>query len=354
MCQTIAVAMSGGVDSSAAALLLQREGHDLLGLTLRLFEPHGVDQASEDAAAVAGQLGFSHRTLDMSREFQAGVIAPFVAAYEEGRTPNPCVRCNRAIKFGALLQKARELGCEHLATGHYARLNFDPGSGRWLLKKAAHLDKDQSYVLSMLTQDQLGSARFPLGERSKEEVRTLAHTAGLTSAGKGDSQDICFIPDGDYGAFIRRFTGRNYPQGPFVYEDGTQLGWHRGIVDYTVGQRRGLGVSSGLGRLYVKAVQPEDNMVVLSRNDSLFASTLTADSLNLIACQRLDGPVRLAAKIRYRMAEQPCTVEQTGEETLRLTFDQPQRAITPGQTVALYDGDVVVGGAVIRASAPNG
>ena len=205
-----------------------------------------------------------------------------------------------------------------------------------------------------MTQKHLAPVRFPLGELNEEEVRGIAEARKFRNAGKPDSQDICFSPDGVYGAFIRRFTGRNYPQGPFVYEDGTQLGWHRGIVDYTVGQRRGLGVSSGLGRLYVKAVQPEDNMVVLSRNDSLFASTLTADSLNLIACQRLDGPVRLAAKIRYRMAEQPCTVEQTGEETLRLTFDQPQRAITPGQTVALYDGDVVVGGAVIRASAPNG
>ena len=202
-------------------------------------------------------------------------------------------------------------------------------------------------MLALLTQTQLSRSLFPLGGLSKAEVRAIAQEAGLVSARKGDSQDICFVPDGDYGAFLRRHTGRDYPPGPFLYEDGTLLGWHKGIVDYTVGQRRGLGVSSGLGRLYVKAVVPEDNTVVLSLNDALFARTLTAGELNLIACPRLDGPVRLRAKIRYRMAEQPCVVEQTGEDTIRLTFDSPQRAVTPGQTVVLYDGDVVVGGAVI-------
>lgn len=350
MCQTTAAAMSGGVDSCAAALILRREGRRLLGLTLRLFEPCGPDSASADAAAVAEQLGFPHRTLDMCREFRTEVIDPFVSAYEAGRTPNPCVRCNRALKFGALLRAARELGCESLATGHYARLSFDAGSGRWLLKKAARPDKDQSYVLSMLTQEQLSHALFPLGGLSKDEVRALAREAGLEPAGKKDSQDICFIPDGDYGAFIRRYTGKNYPSGPFLHEDGTVLGQHTGIIDYTVGQRRGLKVSSACGRLYVKQLRPKDNTVILSGGESLFARTLTADSLNLIACGRLDGPVRLAAKIRYRMAEQPCTVEQTGGDTVRLTFDSPQRAVTPGQTAVLYDGDTVVGGAVISKS----
>ena len=244
-----AAAMSGGVDSSAAALLLLWEGRELLGLTLHLFE--GGEEGT-DAAAVAAQLGFPHRTLDMRREFRAGVIDLFVSAYDQGRTPNPCVLCNRAVKFGALLRKAEELGCSRLATGHYARVDYDAGAGRWLLKKAAHPDKDQSYVLAMLTQEQLSRTLFPLGELSKEEVRAIAEQAGLASAKKGDSQDICFIPDGDYGAFLRRYTGRDYPPGPFVFEDGTLLGRHRGIVDYTVGQRRGLGVSSATGRLYVK------------------------------------------------------------------------------------------------------
>ena len=358
MKQTTAAAMSGGVDSSAAALLLQREGHNLVGVTLKLVDNAlaGLNGESaccsldgvEDARAVARRLGFPHYVFNFTSCFQEEVVEPFVRAYEQGRTPNPCVACNRHLKFGALLRRADELGWGKIATGHYARLDWDAGSGRWLLKKAAHPDKDQSYVLAMLSQEQLSRALFPLGELSKEEVRAIAAEAGLASARKGDSQDICFVPDGDYGAFIRRHTGKDYPPGPYLDESGAVLGRHTGIVDYTVGQRRGLGVSSGRGRLYVREIRPGDNAVVLSDNDSLFARTLEADGLNLIPCGRLDGPVRLRAKIRYRMAEQPCSAEQTGEDTIRLTFDSPQRAITPGQIVVLYDGDTVVGGARIR------
>ena len=348
MCARIAVAMSGGVDSSAAAWLLKEEGHDLLGVTLELFcRPEGPSADVEDARSVARQLGIPHQVFDMAPCFRREVMDRFAAAYEAGRTPNPCVDCNCHIKFGALLDRCRELGQEAVATGHYARLDYDVGSGRWLLKRALHPEKDQSYVLCSLTQDQLSRSRFPLGSLSKEEIRAIAAEANLVSAHKSDSQDICFVPDGDYAAFIRRHTGKDYPAGPFLDAEGRVLGQHEGIIGYTVGQRRGLGVSSTQGRLYVKEVRPADNTVVLSDNAGLFSTTLTADGLNLIACDKLDGPVRLTAKARYRMVPQPCTAWQTGPDTLRVVFDQPQRAITPGQAVVLYDGDTVVAGATI-------
>ena len=358
MCAKVAVAMSGGVDSSAAAWLLKQEGHELIGVTMKLLgggegSAEGesaccsLDDA-QDARAVARQLGFPHYVFNFARPFREQVMDPFAAAYERGETPNPCIQCNRALKFGALLRRARELDREAVATGHYVRLDYDRGAGRFLLKKAAHREKDQSYVLYCLTQDQLSHSLFPLGALSKAEVRSIARQAGLATAQKGESQDICFVPDGDYAAFIRRHTGRDYPPGPFLSQEGRVLGAHAGIVGYTVGQRRGLGVSSSQGRLYVKEIRPADNAVVLSGNDGLFSRSLTARNLNLIPCARLDGPVRLAAKVRYRMAEQPCTVEQTGADTVRVTFDQPQRAVTPGQAVVFYDGDTVVGGAVIE------
>ena len=341
-----AVAMSGGVDSSAAVRLLKDQGYDLAGITMVLFP--GGEGCGEEAAAAARQLGIPHHVVDLSQSFRQEVMDCFVRAYEAGRTPNPCVVCNRKLKFGALMDKARELGLDKLATGHYVRLEKDSGSGLFLLKKALRPEKDQSYVLYSLTQEQLSRSLFPLGGLSKEDVRALARASGLACAQKGESQDICFIPDGDYAAFIRRYTGRDYPSGPFVDEAGHILGEHTGIIGYTVGQRRGLGVSSNCGRLYVKEVRPTDNTVVLSGNESLFVRGLTARQPNWIACGTPGAPMRLRAKVRYRMAEQPCTVEQTGPDQVRVAFDQPQRAITPGQAVVFYDGDTVVGGAVIE------
>ena len=343
----VAVAMSGGVDSSVAAYLLREQGCSLVGVTLQLLGCAGMEDVS-DARAVAEQLGIDHHVFDLSQHFHTCVMEHFVSEYEQGRTPNPCVECNRRVKFGALLDKSAQLGCAGVATGHYARLDYDAASGRWLLKTALYPEKDQSYVLYCLTQSQLSRSRFPLGGLSKDEIRAIAMEQKLVNARKGDSQDICFIPDGDYAAFIRHHTGKDYPAGDFINPQGTVLGQHEGIISYTLGQRRGLGVSSADGRLYVTKIDPESNRVTLGKNEDLFARTLEADHINFIPFDSLNGPLRVQAKARYRQPAQPAVVEQVGEDRIRVTFDQPQRAITPGQAVVLYDGDIVVGGGTIH------
>ncbi len=352
------VAMSGGVDSSVAALLMKKDGWDCIGATMKLWpgRPGGEGEPAEgrtcctaddaaDARSVAVRLGMPYYVFNMTGEFDRQVIGRFVRAYEAGDTPNPCIDCNRYMKFSQLLEKGRTLGCDTVATGHYARIGRSAG-GRWLLRKGVSQEKDQSYVLYMLSQEQLAHTRFPLGDLTKAQVRALAEENGLLNAHKRDSQDICFVPDGDYAAFIRRYTGKDYPPGDFVDERGTVLGRHNGMIGYTVGQRRGLGVAADRP-LYVRAKRVEDNTVVLAGNERLFSRRLLARNVNLIPFDALDGPLRCKARVRYKQTEQPAIVTQTGLDELEVVFDEPQRAITTGQAVVLYDGDLVLGGATI-------
>ena len=351
------IAMSGGVDSSVTAVLMQQAGYECTGVTMLLYTNTqacltegrtccSLDDA-EDARAVARRFGMRHFVLNASDRFESDVIQKFVRVYEEGGTPNPCIDCNRKLKFSYLWQKARELGCEKLATGHYARIE-QREDGRWLLKKGIDHSKDQSYVLYMLNQEQLAHICFPLGGMQKTEVREIAENRALVNAKKHDSQDICFVPDGDYSAFIRRYTQHSYPAGNFIDTDGNILGRHSGIVDYTIGQRRGLGVAAG-HPIYVCKKFPETNTIMLSDNNNLFSSVLYANEINLIDRDAISETLHCSAKVRYRHTEQPCTVTQIDADTVKVEFDEPQRAITTGQAVVFYDGDCVIGGGTIAS-----
>ena len=347
--------MSGGVDSSVAALLMKEAGHDCLGVMLHLYdnEDAGLPPArtccslgdAEDARAVAYRLGMPFYVFNFTGEFREQVIGRFVDDYEHGRTPNPCIECNRRLKFGKLLRRAAELECDALATGHYARIERE--DGRYLLKKAFDSTKDQSYVLYMLTQEQLAHLCFPLGALRKAETRRIAARAGFANARKRDSQDICFVPDGDYARAVERHAGKPCPPGDFVDGEGRVLGRHAGVVHYTVGQHRGLGLSLPT-RSCVCAILPESNTVVLGSERDLYADSLTAGEFHWISGEVPVAPLRVKAKIRYRQPEQPALVTPLGRYAVRVTFDEPQRAVTPGQAVVLYDGDTVLGGGIIR------
>lgn len=342
------IAMSGGVDSSVAAHRMLQSGYHCVGATMRLFEKTDCKCGSdvEDARSVADRLGIPFYVFSFAEQFQAQVMDPFVRSYEQGLTPNPCVDCNRHLKFKELLQKASELGCDCIATGHYASIRFDPDTGRYLLYKAADKAKDQSYFLYSLNQQQMSRIRFPLGDLTKEQVRSIAEKEGFLNAGKKDSQDICFIPDGDYYAFIRSYTGKTYPGGNFLNADGQVVGTHQGAVGYTRGQRKGLGLAMG-EPVYVLGKDMEANTVTVGSNDSLFSRTLWASDWNFFPFDRLTAPLRVYAKARSRMAEQPATVYPEENGICRVEFDEPVRAITTGQAVVLYDGEQVIGGGTI-------
>ena len=349
------IAMSGGVDSSVAAHRMMQAGYTCMGVMMRLYQNEDIGlpvmgtccsiHDIQDAEAVAARLGIPFRAVNFTAEFRHDVMERFVSIYEQGGTPNPCIDCNRYLKFDRLLQYARSQGCDVIATGHYARIERS-ADGRWLLKKAADPAKDQSYVLYMLTQEQLEHVRFPLGEITKQEARAIAASLGFPNAKKHDSQDICVVPDGDYAAFLERERGSAYPAGDFVSPAGDVLGQHKGAVRYTVGQRRGLGISAP-ERLYVIGKDMARNTVTVGSEDALFYTEVDVEALNWIAFDALTEPIRCSAKLRYRMAEQPCTLSPAGDDRVRITFDQPQRAPTAGQAAVFYDGDTVLGGGTI-------
>jgi tRNA-specific 2-thiouridylase len=362
--RTIAVAMSGGVDSSTVAAMLRAEGHQVIGLTMQLWNQRrlaghpGMPEAVQgrccslddvyDARRVAETLGIPYYVVNHEERFERDVVQPFVEEYVSGRTPIPCSLCNNHLKFDQLLIVARQIGADLLATGHYARVEFAEARCRWLLKRAADLAKDQTYFLFGLTQEQLSRTIFPLGEMSKPEVRELARRHGLALAEKPDSQEICFVPGGDYKSFLDAYLaekGETLPDtaGELVTASGEVVGEHSGIHNFTVGQRKGLGVATG-SPLYVIQIKGDSRQVVVGGAEDLYSRTLRARRINLISVEDLSAPMRVTVKIRHRHEAAPATIEKSGRDEIVATFDEPQRAITPGQAAVFYDGDIVVGG----------
>lgn len=352
----VVVGMSGGVDSSVAAYLLKEQGYEVIGVTMQIWQDEASHiqeenggccglSAVEDARRVAERLGIRYYVMNFRQEFQENVIDYFVDEYQHGRTPNPCIACNRYVKWESLLQRSLEIGADFIATGHYARIDKLP-NGRFALKKSVTAAKDQTYALYNLTQDQLSHTLMPVGEYEKDHVRKIAEEVGLPVAHKPDSQEICFVPDNDYASFIERETGKQIENGNFVDIYGNVLGKHKGITHYTIGQRKGLGIALG-HPIFVTEIRPETNEVVLGENEDLFTTTVRANRLNFMSVPSIEGEMRAMAKIRYNHRGDDCTIRMVDEDVIEVQFDKPQRAATPGQALVIYDGDYVLGGGTI-------
>lgn len=357
MGKRVVIGMSGGVDSSVAAYLLKKQGYEVIGVTMQIWQEEEIDVQEEnggccglsavyDARRVANQLDIPYYVMNFRKEFQKNVIDYFIHEYLEARTPNPCIACNRYVKWEALLKRSMDIGADYIATGHYARVVKLP-NGRYTLKQSATLAKDQTYALFNLTQEQLAHTLMPVGDYTKEEIRRIAEEIQLMVANKPDSQEICFVPDDDYAKFIEEETGKEIPEGNFVDLDGNVLGKHKGIIHYTIGQRKGLGLALGKP-VFVVDIKKETNEVVIGDNTDVFAKGLVADRVNFMSIASLEGEMRVRAKVRYNHRGADCTIRMIGDDLIECIFDEPQRAITPGQAVVFYEDDYVVGGAIIK------
>lgn len=352
----VLIAMSGGVDSSVAAVLLMDQGYEVAGATFKLFdnEDIGLDRTRTccslndvlDARSVADKLGFRHDVYNFGKQFEEDVMIPFVEAYQNGETPNPCIECNRYIKFEKFLERAMLLDYDYIATGHYARIEQDTETGRYLLKKGADQSKDQSYALYTMNQEELSRTLFPLGNLKKTEIRKIADERGFVNAKKPDSQDICFVKDGDYAGFLKNTLGVSPAEGEFVDKEGNVLGRHQGIIHYTVGQRKGLGKTFGKP-MYVVHIDSDNNRVTLGPNEDLFTGSFTVGNINLISVPELKEPMEVTIKARYKQTEVPGIIYPAGKDRILVKFRDKQRAVTPGQAAVFYQGDIVVGGGKI-------